>query len=110
MQPKSNIFLLHYIIEFLRGPGGGPHWIFGDILRTHFHIKIDEFENDDFSYRLACFSDLTFEQIEHLYKNILKKNHLTKDEVIAYYKLNTVDDRVDKYLNDLFKNNKKMNR
>ena len=100
---KVEHFLLHYIIEYLRGPGGGPHWIFGDILRTHFHIKIDEFENDDFSYRLACFSDVTFKQIEHLYKSILKKDHLTKDEALQLYKLNTIDDRVDKYLNDLLK-------
>lgn len=100
---KVEHFLLHYIIEYLRGPGGGPHWIFGDILRAQFHIKLSDYESDDFGYRLACFSDVSFDQITLLYKNILKKDHLTKEMVLPFYKLNTINEEVDQFLNNLFK-------
>lgn len=99
---KVEHFLLHYIIEYLRGPGGGPHWLFGDLLRAQFQIKQTNNESDGWPDRLPNFSSVSFEQIVVLYKRILKKDHCTKEMVLPFYKLSVIDECLDNFINQLF--------
>lgn len=96
-------FLLHYIIEYLRGPGGGPHFLFGYILRAHFNIARFSYEKNIFKNIDKYFADISFEEIVNIYKKIIKKDKITKRIAFQFYKLNNTTKEIDDFIDNLFK-------
>ena len=98
-------FLLHYIIEFIRNEktfNGGPHYMFGKILRMKFGIINYPYERAISQKFDSYFSKISFEQITSLYKDVLSSKHLSKADVIDFYCIENPTKEVNDFIDGLF--------
>ena len=99
-------FLLHYIIEFIRNEktfNGGPHYMFGKILRMKFGVINYPYERAISQKFDSYFSKISFEQITSLYKDVLSSKHLNKVDVIDFYCTENPTKEVNDFIDGLFK-------
>lgn len=99
-------FLLHYIIEFIRNEktfNGGPHYMFGKILRMKFGVINYPYESAISQKFDSYFSKISFEQITSLYKDVLSSKHLNKVDVIDFYCTENPTKEVNDFIDGLFK-------
>lgn len=91
---KVEHFILHCLLDYIRtGLSGGPHWLFGDIVK----MSIGQFKEDSKEYKIQKKQErfppcISFDDIIKIYAIILKHNSLNLDDCIdRFYKLNTYE-------------------
>lgn len=99
---KVEHFLLHCLISAITNiPSGGPHWLFGDLLKmeigifeeTSWEHNIQENKNENF------YSIINFDSLMNIYSTILNIQELSPCIVERFYKLDTYVYNKEKYDN-----------